>query len=180
MADIIPNQLLPSAIPVPVADGGTGSTSAAAALSALGAASQAEYEIGQVFSSTTTIPGGGGAGKAGSMKTSPVIIVSIPGAGKFLEVVSAHIFLDFASVPYDNTGNTTIQFTSPATICTDIISDAGFNNVASDQHRTIYAAKVAPVENTSLSLRTLDDWYTAAGDSPVKVEVLYRIRDYTI
>jgi len=127
----------------------------------------------------TTIPGGGTAGDAGLLFSSPVEIVPAPGAGRFIEVISIQLFFDWATAGYDNVGGTEALFMGfPAAdqVCADIPAP-GLGDAVSDQHRIVYPSSNIPAINAALFIACrVGDWYAAAGDSPLKVRVTYRTR----
>ncbi len=123
-----------------------------------------------------TIPGGDGAGNAGDLSSTTVEVVAAPPAGVYVEVQSVRAWLDYNSAAYDTAGNLTLEYSGGDTI-TDAIAGAGFNDQASDQHRIAYpVSDVDPQAATAVHVKTSADWYGAAGDSPLKLEVKYRMR----
>ena len=106
-------------------------------------------------------------------------MVDAPGAGKFIEVVSATVFLDF---------NTT-AYTDPSTATFFISYDNAGNGIASfaaadlalatsDKVQTIATLNppnnVSAVSNKAVVLTT--DFALATGNSALKVRVSYRVR----
>lgn len=141
-------------------------------------------ELGAVrtYTATGTIPGGTGVGNAGDLNTTPVEVVAAPGAGLYIEFVSAHVFLDYASAAYDGTktGSASFRYTNAAgDDASGDVPETGFMDQTADTHFQVPPVVCNPVENAALVFASDNDWYSAAGDSPVKYEVLYRIRSFS-
>lgn len=149
-------------------------TTVEAALSELGAV-RTRRAVG-------TIPGGTGSGNAGDLNTTPVTVVPAPGAGLYINFISGHIFLDYASAAYDGTktGSASFRYTNAAgDDASGDVPETGFMDQTADTHFQVPPVVCNPVENAALVLASDNDWYSAAGDSPVKYEVLYRIRSFS-
>jgi len=141
---------------------------------------ESNFADARLYKAQATIPGGTGAGKAGSLNSTPVEVVASPGAGKMLQVVAIHYWLDYESAAYDTAGNVYPVHTGFGSALSDAVSGSGFNTATSDQHRLGTARTgTVPQEATGISITTTANWYAAAGDSPLKIEVLYRIRTLT-
>lgn len=139
-----------------------------------------------------TIPGGNGAGSVGQLFAAPVTLVAAQGADTFIEFVSAHLFHDFATAGYDGVAageDLVISYTNAAGRELARIETTGFLDQASDQHRLVYfqppavngtVGDITPVANSPLVIHTLvGSVFGAAGDTPLLVEVFYRVRDLT-
>lgn len=124
-----------------------------------------------------------------ALRATQIPLVAAPGAGKYVEFVSAHLWLDFATVAHDapiNVGDDLgIRYTDGAGQLIASAEATGFINGASDQHRHLYAtaatpatnAEITPVANAALVLDNVGAAeYAGTGDSPLKVEVFYRVR----
>lgn len=124
-----------------------------------------------------------------ALRATPQTLVAAPGSGKYLELVSAHLWLDFGTVAHDGPANAGddlgIRYTNGSGQVVATQEATGFVNGASDQHRELKAGAapvatatdVVPVTNAALVLHNVGAAeYTGTGDSPVKVEVLYRVR----
>lgn len=116
-----------------------------------------------------------------TLATTPVELVAAPGAGKYIEFLSAQFILDYNSIAYTESGdNLGIKYTNAAGVqvsstieCTGFIdqsADTITNAVpASD---VIVAASAA--DNAALVLDNLGSNF-AAGNSPLIVKVSYRV-----
>jgi len=125
-----------------------------------------------------TVPGGNGAGNVGDLNSSPVELVPAPAAGSFIEFVNAQAWLDWdAGAAYDTAGTMEIGFAGNDAV-TGTLAFAGFGDAVADEHRLLGPAltDAAPEAATALELRCSADWFGAAGSSPVKVRVQYRVR----
>lgn len=140
-------------------------------------------ELGEVrtYVAAGTIPAGNGAGNVGDLNTSPVEVVAAPGAGAYIEFVSAHVFLDYASAAYDGakTGSASFRYTNAAgDDASGDVPETGFMDQTADTHFQVPPVACNPVENAALVFASDNDWYSSAGDSPVKYEVTYRVRSF--
>lgn len=124
-----------------------------------------------------------------ALRATPIALVAAPGVGKYVEFVSAHLWLDFGTVAHDapvNAGDDLgIRYTDGSGQLVASAEATGFINGASDQHRHVYATALGPATNSEITPVTnaalvLDNVgaaeYAGTGDSPLKVEVFYRIR----
>jgi hypothetical protein len=114
--------------------------------------------------------------------TTPVELVPAPGAGYANVLQEAVVFLDYGSAGYDAVGGSdelTIKYTNGSGAVCATVEGTGFLNATSDQVRVIKgaaAADVTPVANAALVAHiTTGEIYTAAGDSPLKFKVYYRV-----
>jgi len=136
-----------------------------------------------------TIPGGNGAGSVGQLFAAPVQLVAAPGANLFIELISAHVFYDFAAAAYDGVAageDLVISYTNAAGVEVARMETTGVLDAVADEHRLLYAqtpalgtaTTIEPVENAALVAHILvgSPW-AAAGDSPLIIEVYYRLRD---
>lgn len=145
----------------------------------------------EVRRALVTVPGGNGAGSVGQLSAAPVTLVAAQGADTFIEFVSAHLFLDFATAGYDSVGagdDLVISYTNAAGQEVARVETVGFMDAVADAHRVAWPQAVAvatpftltPVANSPLVIHVLvGSLFGAAGDSPLVVEVLYRVRDLT-
>lgn len=133
---------------------------------------------------TGTIPGGTGAGKAGSLFSNPYAVLAAPGSGYFWDVLSCHWFLDYASATYDGAvaGDIlTLGYDTGADI-TDGVAGNTIGGAAADYHTTVLRVpELVPTENKAVVARVASsDWYTAAGNSPLKYEIECRLRTFAL
>jgi len=130
-----------------------------------------------------TIPGGTGAGTVGSLNTSPVTLIAAPAdANSFIEIRSAHWWLDFASAAYDSVAGgdlLSLVYHGATDPLTSGIS-SGFGDAGADAHRIAPAQAKGTPSNVGIDAYCAGgDWYAAAGDSPVKYEIRYCVRPLT-
>ena len=111
---------------------------------------------------------------------SPKVLVPAPGAGKVVDLISAGLFLDYAAATYDTQGVLTILTTTTGTAQSDAIAAAAFLFAAADKYegcQVLSAERQLDVnEGLSLSCGTANP---ATGDSPITVNVSYRILDFS-
>lgn len=128
---------------------------------------------------TGTIPAGDGAGTVGDLNSTPVSLVAAPGAGLFIEVHSIHWFLDYGTAAYDGlkSGNLMAKYTNGSgDEVVGQVAETGFMDQTADTHAVTQAVDCVPVENAAIVAHADNDWYAAAGDSPVKYRVDYSVR----
>lgn len=124
-----------------------------------------------------------------ALRATQITLVAAPGATKFLEFVSAHLWLDFGAVAHDaptNAGDDlAIRYTDGNGQVVGSQEATGFINAAADAHRIIKAgaapvatvADVVPVANAALVLDNIGAAeYAGTGDSPLVVDILYLVR----
>lgn len=118
-----------------------------------------------------------------ALNATPKTLVAAPGAGLFIEPINLHAWLDYNSAAYAGIGageDLTFKWTngSGGEMLT-AIEATGFLDATADAHRICYpsnpAANVVPVANAAIVLH-MSSGEVTTGDSPLKVEVLYRIR----
>jgi len=129
-----------------------------------------------VFAASGTIAAGA---TAGNLNSAPQTIVAAPGAGKYVEVQSIHWFLDYATAAYDGTktGNLMAKYTNGSgDEVVGQVAETGFMDQTADTHAVTHGIDCVPVANAAIVAHASNDWFSAAGDSPVKYEVIYRIR----
>lgn len=117
-----------------------------------------------------------------TLNATPVSVVPAPGAGFFVEVDSVRVMLDYNSAAYDGVAGSgedlSFKYTnaSGAKVTGDI-AGSGFGDATSDQQRLVRGVAVTPVSNAAIVAHILSaEWYAAAGNSPLLVEVFYRVR----
>lgn len=132
---------------------------------------------------TVTIPAGNGAGNVGDLNTTPVTVIAAQGPDTIIEVVSVHFFLDFAAAAYDTAATTQLRYTNGAgaAVLGTAVPSASLMTAAADAHvlTPAVAENVVPVANAPIVVHTSADPFGAAGDSPVIVDIFYRVRDFT-
>jgi len=152
------------------ADGATTATLTKGAVEGL-IASGAVQEV------DVTIPGGTGAGHVGSLHGTPVQVVAAPAAGKWIDLQGVEVMLDYGTAAYDGVGagEKLGLYYNGGALCSQEINGVGFADQASDQHRAVGRAdSTTPLAATAIVAEiTSDEWYAAAGDSPLKIRVRY-------
>jgi len=135
-----------------------------------------------VLSTTTLIPGGNGAGNVGDLATTPVQVVAAPAAGSIIQVISCFWSLNFDTAAYDGAATMQLRYTNgagaailgTAVPAADLITSAADALVSSlPADNVIMDAAVAAPVVADASV----DPFAAAGDSPLTVQVFYRIID---
>lgn len=127
---------------------------------------------------SVTIPAGNGAGNAGDLNTTPVPLVAAPGAGLYIHVDSVHWFLDYGSAAYDGTktGNLMVKYTDGSgDELAGQVAETGFIDQTADTHAVVHGVAYVPLANAAVVAHSSNDWFSAAGDSPVKARVIYRV-----
>lgn len=138
----------------------------------------AKLDAAVLQSATGTIPAGNGAGNVGDLNSTPVTLVAAPGASSYIHVVSVHWFLDYVSAAYDGTktGNLMVKYTDGSgDELTGQVAETGFMDQTADVHAAVHGVAYVPLANAPVVAHASNDWYSAAGDSPVKYEVIYRV-----
>jgi hypothetical protein len=111
---------------------------------------------------------------------SPAVLVAAPGAGKVVDLISAVLFLDYAAATYDTQGVLTIQTGTTGTAQSDAIAAAAFLFKTADQYTGVQVLSAERTldanESLVLSCGTANP---ATGDSPITVEVSYRVLDFS-
>jgi hypothetical protein len=108
-------------------------------------------------------------------------LVAAPGAGKFIQFLGAQLILDYNSAAYTESGdNMAIRYTDGSgVIVSEAIEATGFVDQTADTITNSIPKKDAIVAatgavNQALVLDNTGSDY-AAGDSPVRVQVVYRV-----
>lgn len=117
-----------------------------------------------------------------TLNATPVSVVPAPGAGFFNDVESVRVMLDYGSAAYDAVAGSgedlAFKYTNASgSKVTGDIAGSGFGDATSDQQRLARGVAVTPVSNAAIVAHILaGEWYSAAGNSPLLVEVFYRVR----
>lgn len=132
----------------------------------------------EVLSASGTIA----AGAVATLNATPVVMVAAPAAGYYIEPVSLHWFLDFESAAYDAaaSGDTLVARYTGAmgAVLFDAVAGDDIGAAMADYHALVQpVAEVVPVAAAAVVAHiTTGEWFAAAGDSPLKWEMLYRVR----
>ncbi len=139
----------------------------------------AELGEGRVYHARGTIA----AAAVATLHATPVELIAAPGDGKFIEVERIHWWLDFASAGYDAAaaGDTLLaKYTDDSgDAVVDAVAGDAIGAAVADYHTLVSrVAELIPVANAAIVAHiATGEWYAAAGDSPLKYEAVYRIRD---
>ena len=127
---------------------------------------------------TVTIP----TASVRTLNATPYELVPAPEAGYANVMVSAVVFLDYASAGYDSVGtgdDLTIRYTDGSGALIATVETTGFLNLTADAVRYVEpttAAAITPVANAAIVAHiSSGEIYSAAGDSPLKFKVYYRV-----
>lgn len=117
-----------------------------------------------------------------TLNATPVTMIAAPGAGKYIEVERVHWFLDFGTAAYDAAaaGDTLeAKYTDGSgAAVVDAVAGNAIGSASADYHALVRAVpEVIPVANAPIVAHiNTGEWYSAAGDSPLKYEVAYTIQ----
>lgn len=122
------------------------------------------------------------AGDVAALNGTPKQVIAAPAAGKYIEIVSAHVWLDFATTAYDGVvagEDLTLTYNGGADDLITPITGTGFGDAVADAHRAAKgSATFTPTAATAvMATIKVGEWFAVAGDSPLKFEILYRVRD---
>lgn len=114
-----------------------------------------------------------------TLNATPYELVPAPGAGRYIEVLTIHWWLDFGTEAYDaaaagDTLNAKYTDGSGAAVVDAVAGDA-IGAAAADYHTLVKGVpEVIPVANAAIVAHiATGEWYAAAGDSPLKAEIIY-------
>lgn len=113
-----------------------------------------------------------------TLNTAPISVLAAPGAGKFLEVLSMELFIDYETTAYTSVNDLVLEYSTSGHIFQ--ITAAGFLDQTSDK-RLIASSpgELAPGLDESVQLKMLTG-NPSSGDSPLKLRICYRIKDALI
>lgn len=137
----------------------------------------AELGATRVRTASGTIPAGNGAGNVGDLNTAPVTIVAAPGAGFWLEPIILETFLDYGGAAYDTAATLQLRTVGGASWLGTAIPSASLLGASADARFSTTAgpANLAVTENAGLELFASADPFGAAGNSPLKWRLHYRV-----
>lgn len=116
-----------------------------------------------------------------TLNASPVEVVPAPGAGYYVEFVGAYVFLDYATTAYSapaSGADLAFKYTDGSgDVVSGTLETTGFINASADALAIVgkVNAEAIGVANAKIVLHNLSSTEYAAGDSPLKVRVLYRL-----
>tara|TARA_R100001443_G_scaffold14286_9_gene24218 strand:- start:2428 stop:3273 length:846 start_codon:yes stop_codon:yes gene_type:complete len=161
--------ILPGSSAVALCDGTT------IKLQAVGAAEEViQQSVGQLS-----------AAQVLALNATPITLVNAPGSGKYIEVVSVHLWVDYNSAAYaaDAGEDFAIKYddASGSIICSvETDGGTGLLEQTNDVHRILYPIStalyaIAPEGNQPVVAHILSG-EVVSGDSPIKYRISYRIR----
>jgi len=121
-----------------------------------------------------------------TLNATAVEVIPAPPSGKFIEIVSAHAMLKFNSAGYDAVGAGDVlelRYTdSSGALLNATVSPVGFADAVADAHDMLHhaASGWAPLNAKVVAHIAVGEWYAAAGDGDLHLEILYRLRDLAI
>ena len=136
-----------------------------------------------LLTDTVALTNGQIIGLAGAPKE----LIAAPGAGKFIEVLSAVLILDYAGTNVFTCGGAddlVIQYNTTGVDITASIETTGWIDQAADQATLVNAAGIATAPLANIVNRAIELFNTGAeiagnagGDNLMKVKITYRIHD---
>ncbi len=111
-----------------------------------------------------------------AMNTTPKTLLPPPGPGNVIELLSAVLIIDFATTAYTTNGDVTLQTIASNTALSDLVAGAAWLLATADQVTVVQplSAEVTLDVNEGLEL-IVATGDPAAGDSPARVRVAYRV-----
>lgn len=118
-----------------------------------------------------------------ALRATPKTLVAAPGAGKFIELVSAFLQLTFVTPAYGETAdNLAIRYTDGSgTIASQTIEAGGFMDITTGAKITNALPKIDQIGievNAPLVLHNTGDGEYASGNGTMKVIVVYRVHSF--
>lgn len=121
-----------------------------------------------------------------TLHATPVQVIPAPPAGKYIEIVSVHAELVYGTAGYDGVDATDyleLRYTNGSgALLTATVSPAGFGDATANAHVTLTPASSGwiPANAKVVAYIAGSEWYTAAGDSALRFDILYRLRDLAL
>lgn len=120
-----------------------------------------------------------------ALNATPIELVPAPGVGYYIEVVNVHLWLDYNSAAYNGVAggeDIAIKYDNAAGTIIASVETTGFIDQTNDEHRILAPTGTAlhasiPEVNEPVVIHLLAG-EVATGNSPIKFEVLYRVRDF--
>ena len=110
-----------------------------------------------------------------AMYTTPVQLVAAPGAGKFLEVVSASVVFDYGTTQFTGGGAVVIEEETSQTALTGTVA-AAVIQAAADSITKVIPVAATLVANKGIFISNATAVF-AAGDGVARVKIAYRTHD---
>ncbi len=117
-----------------------------------------------------------------TLNATPVEVIPAPGAGKYIEIISATYWFKYTAPAFDGVGasdNLVLKYTDASGAeLTAVVAGVGFGDATADKQALRTGIDFAPVANAPVvaHIKT-GEWYAAAGGGAVSIEVEYRIRN---
>jgi predicted RecA/RadA family phage recombinase len=115
-----------------------------------------------------------------ALNAAPKTLIAAPGAGKAIVPVSAQLFLDYNSAAYAGIAageDLAFRYTDGSGNQCGSVEATGFLDATADAHRShLFNGTISPTANAALVLHMLTG-EIITGDSPLKVQVRYRVVD---
>ena len=125
-----------------------------------------------------------------TLHTTAVEVIPAPSAGSYIELVSVHAYMKYATAAFDSVAATDYlelrSTNASGELLTQNVDPTGFADQATDQHRQLSLAigaahLVTPVDGANVVAHIAgSEWYAAAGGGELHLEVLYRVRTTAI
>lgn len=137
----------------------------------------AELGATREYEATVTIT----AAQLRTLNATPITVIAAPGAGKYIDVICCHWFLDYGGVQMDAAaaGDTLVlKYTNGSgTAITDAVAGDTIGGATADYHTSVIRVpELIPVTNALVCAHiNTGEWYAAAGTSELKALVRYRI-----
>lgn len=111
-----------------------------------------------------------------ALNATPQAILSLPGAGKYLDPLALELFLDYESAAYvvGATYDLSLEYETSGQILQ--VETTGFMDQTSDQRRFAHRSSNIIGVNEAVVIKILNGELTT-GDSPLKCRVFYRVRE---
>jgi hypothetical protein len=118
-----------------------------------------------------------------ALNATPIELVPAPGAGYYVEVVNVHLWLDYNSAAYNGVAageDIAIKYDDASGTIIASVETTGFIDQTNDEHRVLAPTGTAlhasiPEGNQPIVIHLLAG-EVATGNSPIKFEILYRVR----
>ena len=121
------------------------------------------------------------AAAVATLSATPVSLIAAPGAGLYIDVHRAHWMLKHNGVDYDAAGadeDLAMSYTDASgDLVVNSVDHLGFGNASADAHAVVFGIDCVPVANAAIVAHLLSgEWYGAAGDGDLHVQIDYTIR----
>lgn len=117
-----------------------------------------------------------------SLATTPIQVIPKPAAGKWIEVISVQAFLDFNANAYAAVAGTDylqLRYTDGSgALLTQDVDPTSLATATADAYLRLGAADTWVPLNAKVVASLAGAWTT--GDSPITLEVLYRVRNLAL